>query len=155
MTPDKQRQKLASQTNIAQKIFTFVPIQEAWSAGQIAQAMGRATGSKVDTKTVGGCLRCLIDAGLVKTPCVAVFQRVPVTAAAQIIIKKEKATVTAPTTTSAPASAIDLLAGIAKTLRAVASDIETAALAIEEGQAKNAEEVKKLHQLQALLKGLA
>lgn len=51
-------------------------------------------------------------------------------------------------------SAIDLLAGIAKSLRAVATDIETAAIAIEESRAKDDGELQKLRQLQALLKGL-
>ena len=48
-------------------------------------------------------------------------------------------------------SAIDLLAGLAKKLRDVATDIETAALAIEEGQTQNAVEAEKLKQLKALL----
>lgn len=62
---------------------------------------------------------------------------------------------TAPTTKAVAASAIDLLAGIAQKLREVTQELEVAALAIEESNAKNAEDVAKLHQLQALLKGLA
>ncbi len=62
---------------------------------------------------------------------------------------------TTKTTTSIEVSAIDLLAGITQKLREVTQELEVAALAIEESNAKNAADVAKLHQLQALLKGLA
>lgn len=156
MTPEKQRQKLAGQSSLAKKVYQYVPIQEAWTGSEIAQAMARASGSQVDGRTLLGCLGCLKDSGLVREVGSLRFQR---TSVSQPAIPKPKEAMSAPQKPeakhAAPTSAIDLLAGIAKTLRAVASDIETAALAIEEGQAKNAEEVKKLHQLQALLKGLA
>lgn len=58
---------------------------------------------------------------------------------------------TAPAAPKATTSAIDLLAGLAQKLRAVANDIDAAALAIEEGQNQNAVEAEKLKQLKALL----
>lgn len=151
MTPEKQRQKLAGQTSIAQKVFQFVPVGEAWTPAQIAQAMHRTTSSRIDPHILKGCLATMADAGLIRSHRNAEFQRIQAT-------DKEPQPMSTPKPPEAkkePASAIDLLAGIAKSLRNLAGEIETAALAIEEGQAKSAEEVQKLRQLQALLKGLA
>lgn len=156
MTPEKQRQKLAGQTSLAQKVYQYVPIQEPWTAADIARAMVRASGSQMDGRTLLGCLGCLKDSGLVREVSSSRFQR---TAVSQPITPKPKEAMPAPqkpeVKPAAPASAIDLLAGIAKSMRALAGEIETAAIAIEEGQAKAGEEVQKLRQLQALLKGLA
>ncbi len=157
MTPEKQKQKLVGQTNVAQKIFQFVPVSELWSESQVAQAMTRTTGSRVDPRTFKGCLMTLVDAGLVRATANGTFQRIAVSFAE---VTQPKSTKDIPFMTTAKnekttISAIDLLAGIAQKLRDVAGDIETAALAIEEGHAKSAEEVAKFKQLQALLKGLA
>lgn len=46
MTPEKQKQKLAGQTAIAQKVFQAVPIAEAWTVAQISQALHRTTGAR-------------------------------------------------------------------------------------------------------------
>jgi len=155
VTPEKQRQKLAGQTSLAQKVYQYVPIQEPWTAADIARAMVRASGSQMDGRTLLGCLGCLKDSGLVREVSSSRFQRTAVSQPTE----KPKEVMPAPqkpeVKPAAPASAIDLLAGIAKSMRALAGEIETAALAIEEGQAKAGEEVQKLRQLQALLKGLA
>lgn len=159
MTPEKQKQKLAGQTGIAQKIFQYVPAAEEWTAAQIGQAMMRATGSRVDPKTLGGCLMTMVDSSLVRATNRGTFQRAPVSASSIDNPKKEQSpmatAVEATVIKTATTSAIDLLAGIAQKLREVTQELEVAALAIEEGNAKNAADVAKLHQLQALLKGLA
>ena len=54
----------------------------------------------------------------------------------------------------ATASALDLLAGIAKKLGDIKQELETAALAIEEGQTMNSQEAKELAQMKAQLKAL-
>ena len=161
MTPEKQKQKLAGQTSLAQKIFQYVPIHEDWTIAQVAQAMHRAVGARTDPKTLGGCLLTMADAGLVRATNRGTFQRIPVSApiktAPTPAIKKEPVMTekTTKTTASIEVSAIDLLAGITQKLREVTQELEVAALAIEESNAKNAADVAKLHQLQALLKGLA
>lgn len=159
MTPDKQKQKLAGHASIAQKIFQHIPVTEEWTAAQIGGAMARATGSRTDPRTLGGCLMTMVDSGLVRATSRGTFQRTPVS---QQITKTEKepAAMTTISKITPPASqpvtsAIDLFAGIASKLRAIAADIEAAALTFEEGQAKTSEEVAKFKQLQALLKGLA
>lgn len=56
--------------------------------------------------------------------------------------------------TSKPTSAIEQLAGIAKSLRAVADEIDAVAIEIDDTKSKDAEELGKLRQLQSLLKSL-
>lgn len=159
MTPEKQKQKLAGQTNVAQKIFQFVPVGEEWTAAQVSHALSRTTGSRVDPKVLAGCLRTLADSGLVRATNRGTFQRIAVSEPQAITaaIKKAEPVTTKTTEPTKPtaASALDLLAGIAKKLGDIKQELEAAALAIEESAAKNAEDVAKLHQLQALLKGLA
>lgn len=104
----------------------------------------------------------MVDSGLVRATNRGTFQRVPISTPALIepvhIPKTEEIDMTSKANKSAAkattVSAIDLLAGIAQKLREVTQELELAAMAIEEGNAKNADDVAKLHQLQALLKGL-
>lgn len=162
MTPEKQKQKLAGQTSIAQKVFQFVPINDEWAPTHIAYALHQATGSRIDPHILKGCLMTMADAGLIRSSVYGTFRRAAVSVPTPIPViqpqKTEKATpaMTIPANTEKPTtSAIDLLAGIAHKLLDVAHDIETAALAIEEGQAKSDQEAAKFKQLQALLKGMA
>ena len=160
MTPEKQKQKLAGQTTVAQKNFQFVPVAEEWTAMQVSQALHRATGSRVDPKVLTGCLMTMAEAGLVRATNRGLFQRAAVSQPIQTPITtatKKAESMTAKTieiAKPATASALDLLAGIAKKLGDIKQELETAALAIEESAAKNAEDVAKLQQLQAILKGL-
>ncbi len=157
MTPEKQKQKLSGQTTIAQKRFQFVPIAEEWGAAQIGQTMTRACGSQTDPRTLLGCLGQLTESGLIRATRRGMFQRAPISqpsAPQPQKQEKEIKVMTAPAAPKATTSAIDLLAGLAQKLRAVANDIDAAALAIEEGQAKNSQEAKELAQMKAQLKAL-
>lgn len=156
MTPEKQKQKLAGQTTIAQKIFQYVPIAEEWGAPQIGQAMTRACGSQTDPRTLLGCLNKLAESALIRATSRGTFQRIPVSQPAAPQPQKQEKEIKvmaapAQPATKAATSAIDLLAGLAQKLRSVANDIDAAALAIEEGQTQNAVEAEKLKQLKALL----
>jgi len=164
VTPEKQKQKLAGQSSIAQKVFQFVPINELWTPLQIAQALHRDTRSNVDMHVLRGCLNCLVDAGIVKTNNSGTYRRVTVSAqpaagATESAKPKESSVSVEPKTTivknDKPASAIDLLSGIAKKMRAMADEIENAALTIEEERAKDAETVNTARQFREFLKGLA
>jgi len=154
MTPDKQQQKLAGQTTIAQKVFQFTPVEEPWTPLQVASAMNRATGSRIDMHILKGCLAALTDSGLARMTGSGLYQRVPVSRPSIPATQKEQPAMTTPEP-AAPVSAIDLLDGIAKRMRALAADIESAALSIEEERAKDAVVIQKAQQLQALLKGFA
>lgn len=162
LSPTRYEERLRNLTPTARKVFDAVPISEPWSSTYIQSEMSRLGTRPGGTDILMGCLNSLKQAGLVEEPERGQFIRARVRPA-----KTEKdpqpAAEKAPMPTpqkpeakpAAPTSAIDLLAGIAKSMRALAGEIETAALAIEEGQAKAGEEVQKLRQLQALLKGLA
>lgn len=154
MTPEKQKQKLSGQTTIAQKVFQAVPVAEAWTAAQISTALNRATGSRMDQHTLQGCLRALADAGLVRaTEHGVLYQRAPVSAAPATPPKTKEVTVTQPATTqpAPPASAIDLLGSLSQKMRALADEVDAAALALEEEQSRSTEGAAKLKQLKALL----
>lgn len=158
MTPDKQKQKLAGQTAIAQKVFQAVPIAEAWTVAQISQALHRTTGARLDRHTLQGCLRALADSDLIRcTEHGSLHQRVAVSAAQSTPPKTKESTVTQPATPqqAAPASAIDVLGSLAQKMRALADEVDAAALALEEEQSRTTGEAAKLKQLKALLKEIA
>lgn len=166
-----------SLTTTARKVFGAVPIAEEWSPGQVRGEMLRQ-GINMDMRMVSGCLQSLIESGLATEPKPGLFCRVPVRPRptppaidpAQPRPAVELALVTstpkdypmaapviaAPTTTS-----IDRLANLAARLRqatavltGIAADVENIALEIVEDNERRDEEVKKLRQLQALLKSL-
>lgn len=157
MTPAKLEEKLRSQSNIAQKVYTVVPIKEAWSLSQINQALYRATRSQIDFNILGGCLNALREAGLIKQAQRNFYQRVEVKEKVEPKMTKEMKTQEADQTPVAASQkkALDTLAGIASHLRLIANDIEAAALAFEEEKKEATEGVAKLKQLQLLLKELA
>lgn len=161
MTPDKQKQKLAGQTAIAQKVFQAVPITEAWTVAQISTALYRATGARLEKHTLQGCLRALADSDLVRsTEHGMLHQRTPVSAAQATPPKAKELTMTqtskpATPQQTAPASAIDVLGILSQKMRALADEVDAAALALEEVQSRSTEEAAKLKQLKALLKEIA
>lgn len=146
------------------KVYDAVPISEPWSTSYILSEIQRKSSYTSNARVLTGSLNTLKASGLVREVSPGLFVRTAIkTAVAQAEesteTTEEEKEETMPQQKTVgqkeQASAIDLLAGIAKSLRTLAGDIETAALAIEEGHAKSTEEVQKLRQLQALLKGLA
>lgn len=154
VTPIRLKAKLAGQSTIAQKVFSFVPIAELWTPGQIAQELCRVTGSRIDMHVLRGCLVAMAEAGLVRVTSSGTYQRAVVEPQQPAAHEPRKLTVSNADKTSKPTSAIDLLAGIAKTLRAVADEIDAVAIEIDDTKSKDAEELGKLRQLQSLLKSL-
>lgn len=76
MTPQKFKMLLDQQTTIARKIFEAVPIAESWTSNKIATALTRMGSTRVDMKTLEGCLASLKDSGLVKEPERGLWQQV-------------------------------------------------------------------------------
>lgn len=156
MTPQKQKEKLSSQTSIAQKVFQFVPIQESWTIGQIAESMYRITRSRVDVNVIKSCLMRMSDAGLLVASAGGVF-RVGVKAEVTTTLSAQKEKKTLENKTEhkpTNISAIELLAGIAKSVRALASEIEAAAIAIDKARSSDQKQFEQLRQLKDILKGL-
>ena len=171
MTPSRYQANLNGQTSVARKVFELVPIKEAWTPIEIVAALNRATKSSMDFKVLTGCLNTLKESGLVREPTRGHFQRVEVKEkeermvdfnARPIVTPKSPVSAAAPAPAPAAKSPIEILSeisgrlvGVNAEIKRIASDIETAALVIEEGMAANEENLGKLRQLQSILKSLS
>ncbi|HDR9093358.1 hypothetical protein QZM46_17600 [Burkholderia vietnamiensis] len=162
MTPAKYQAALSGLSAIAKKVLEMVPIQEAWSRSEIAGHLLRVTKSSPDAAVIDGCLGRLKDSGLVREPSRGRYQRVEVREreVLKVPVQKPEEAVNAPVEQSI--LPIEILSKLAERARSVAtelvvlaSDIETAALTIEQGNAENAASLEKLRQFQSILKSLA
>ncbi|KVF22927.1 hypothetical protein [Burkholderia cepacia] len=162
MTPAKYHAALNGLSAIAKKVLEMVPIQEAWSRPEIAGHLLRVTKSSPDAAVIDGCLGRLKDSGLIREVSRGRYQRIAVREREVLKVPEQKsseATVAAEPQAILP---IEILSHLAERTRSLAtqivmlaSDIETAALTIEQGNAENAANLEKLRQLQSLLKSLA
>lgn len=172
MTPRRQKQLLEGQTNIAQKIYEHVPMQDAWTLHVILNTLSAVTRSKVGNHVARGCIAALIADGLVRQVGADRYRRVEIRA------QREEETEEMPTPITlgprleavpvpvpvqpAAVSAIDVLAPVSQRLRAigatvneVADQLDGLALAIEEGAMRDRESGARLRQLQDLLRSAA
>lgn len=151
------------QTGIAKKVYEAVPIQAAMSASEICSEM-RRLGSAQDLRVVVGCLCSLLDSGLIQERPKGSFLRTPVRAYEPEPSPPQPQPMKTPAlriATVAPASPIERLTAISKRvtaamdeLKAIADDIETAAIEITEQSERTQAESQKLRQLQELLKSI-
>jgi hypothetical protein len=162
MTPAKYQSALNSQSAIAKKVLEMVPIQEAWSRNEIASSLRRVTKSSPDVAVLDGCLIRLKDVGLIRERQPGLYQRVEIREREVLHVAAEMKGETKDVANAPAKSPIDILSGLSERARAMAtsivmlaSDIETAALTIEQGNAESNANLEKLRQLQALLKSLA
>lgn len=151
MSPEKQQQKLAGHSVIAQKVFHAIPIALQSRPHQIASEMLRMTGSRPDMRTLEGCLGILVDAGLIRRIGTMSYQRVAVSAAQK---EKKEAKPMPEKTQPAPAlpSALDVLGNLSQRLRDLAQELDCAALLIAETQQGDAQLAERYKQVQALLR---
>lgn len=154
-------QRHQSLSAIAKKVYQAVPAKTAWSPSFILSEMQRTGSSTRDLRIIEGCLNSLIDAGLVEEPGPRVFIRAPIKAPKEpptsVIFSKEELVIEKPQATAKPIEArtpITILSSISVRIKALADELETAALEIEEQIAAKDADAGKLKQLQALLKGL-
>ncbi|VWD12513.1 MULTISPECIES: hypothetical protein [Burkholderia] len=162
MTPAKYQAALSGLSAIAKKVLEMVPIQEAWSRSEIAGHLLRVTKSSPDTAVIDGCLGRLKDSGLIREASRGRYQRIEVREREVLKVPEQKSAETIAATEPQEILPIEILSQLAERTRALAtqivilaSDIETAALTIEQGNAENAANLEKLRQLQSLLKSLA
>ncbi|HDR9358143.1 TPA: hypothetical protein QDB44_004039 [Burkholderia vietnamiensis] len=162
MTPAKYQAALSGLSTIAKKVLDMVPIQEAWSRSEIAGHLLRVTKSSPDAAVIDGCLGRLKDSGLIREPSRGRYQRVEVREreVLKVPVQKPEEAGNAPVEQSIlPIEILSKLAERARTVATelvmLASDIETAALTIEQGNAENAASLEKLRQFQSILKSLA
>lgn len=76
LTQAQYDSKLASQSAIARKVLSVVPIAEAWTRQQIHTELHRATSATIDGRTIDGCLRSLEECGLAKQPSPGRYQAI-------------------------------------------------------------------------------
>ncbi|MNN61929.1 hypothetical protein D3C81_1771910 [compost metagenome] len=143
-----------------------MPISEAWRAFQIMSALRNMTGSTADVRIVSGCLRDLVDSGLIKRIGSDHYQRIQVEhkqaskekKMAAPVKKAEPEVVAAPVRNAAPLEMLGELAGeiagLAENLKRLAGRVEDVALAVEQERESSSENLEKLRQLQAILKSL-
>ena len=154
----EQRHK--GMTTVAKKVYAAVPMAEPWAPSFIHSEMQRQGSSMRDTRIVEGCLNSLKEAGLVLEPSRRLFVRAPIkpskTNTDQQPQKEiDMSTKPAQTTATEPRAPMAILSDLAARLKALADDLETAALEIDEHIAAKDVDAAKLKQLQTLLKSLS
>ena len=154
LTAAKQQEKLNGQTSVAQKVFQFVPIQDAWSVSEISAELSRSTGSRIDFRVVSGCLGALKSAKLVHEPEPGKFKRNDVGSSQKGEVKAVEETKEKDVITQAGEIASSLRHA-AEILQQAAVDVEGIAIAIDDKQKDETKELHQLRQLRALLKGMS
>ena len=148
MNPARLRAIENSQTSIAKKVLSCVPIQEAWTQHQIKMELHRS-GSRTDPRIIEGCLNTLLESGLIKEPTRGSFQRIHIPD-----VQKDEPAVAQPQPEKKPVDPLSRLATVAETLRELADDLEDIALEVTQTRSSNDEELEKLRTLKTLLKQL-
>lgn len=154
MNAQRMRALEQGQTNIARKVLSCVPIQEAWTEQQIVREVARSV-SAPDVHIIAGCINSLRESGLIKEPTRGRFQRVAVKDEPESEPAVLRTVPTAPAPKVVPiveADPLQRFAELSANLRRMADDIDESALtmaaAIEQARVSG----EKFRQLQALLK---
>ena len=156
----------------SKNVYEVTPIAEAWSGTQIIAEMKRQ-GKVAERSYIMGCLSSLVRSKLVTEPKPGLFQRVPIESTQQLDEKTDidpisnalnqgaemqKDTTTNNSQATDPIEKIGQLASqcqaIITAVQQLASSIETVAIEVQESFTAQNENVKKMHQLQQLLKSL-
>lgn len=166
MNESRQQQILAGQSSIAQKVFTLVPIQTAWSNHEIHSAALTAKATGASPYAIRRALGELKEAGLIREPVGGKFQRDAATpktikeqavtqVAKQAVVSIKKSEGALDVLASLSGEVVSLADDFSKRMKALASRIEEVALSVEAERETNAAAVGKLKQLQELLKGIS
>ncbi len=148
------------------KVYDAVPISEPWSTSYILSEIQRLCSYTSNMRVLTGSLQALKASGLVQEPQKGLFLRTPIkpgkdeseaepleAAKQSELTTKEEAPM--PTAQKPPRNPMAILSELATRCKALADEIETAALEIDEYVTAKDVDAGKLKQLQALLKGLA
>lgn len=166
MNESRQQQILAGQSSIAQKVFTLVPIQAAWSNHEIHGAALTAKATGASPYAIRRALGELKEAGLIREPVGGKFQRDVATpktikeqavtqVAKQAVVSIKKSEGALDVLASLSGEVVSLADDFSNRMKALASRIEEVALSVEAERETNAAAVSKLKQLQELLKGIS
>ena len=171
ITQKRFNELMAAQSSICAKVYEAVPIQEAWDHSKIYAEM-RRLGLNEKMDIVMGCLNTMVKGGLITEPSRGYFKRIKVRAEsstptpqiefADTTKKPETETKTETNMqTNNPASPLVILGELATRLTQLAkdsaklaTDLEAAAIEIDETMQAGSEEMQKLRQLKDLIKVL-
>lgn len=164
MTPARYESAMRGVTQTARKVLESVPVMESWTLHKVVSDLHRR-GVAIDYRVVQGCVAALKDAGLVKEVAGGEWQKViprqqPIKAEPlpQIIpdLKPEPVPMSKPQThqdTKKHEAPATRLGSLAAKLRALADELDDAALTIDEQIEGMQADSRRLKQLQELLKG--
>lgn len=144
---------LSGQTRLAQRVFAAVPKQEYWSVGQISNEMARVEKHNMTKAEVSGCLRTLVEAGLVRENGVLTFR----SNVKPPVIKDTPAMTDTPAkaaTKPAQPTLGERLMDKAVKLRSMADDLDALAIEVEEAIVKAGAKNAKLDKLRLALREL-
>lgn len=154
MQHERAMNMLTGQSNLVRKVFAAVPRQEFWSIGQISNEMNRVEKHNNSKAEITGCLRHLVDAGLVAEAGLLTFRsnvKPP-----KLTLLKETQEVSAPPKkkeTPKP-SLMDRTFTVASKLREAAEEIEQLGMEVDSAILEAGKGNAQLLQLQETLRGL-
>ena len=148
------------------KVYDAVPISEPWSTSYILSEIQRLCSYTSNMRVLTGSLQALKASGLVQEPQKGLFLRTPIkpgkneSEAEPIEAAKQSEPTTKeekpmPTPQKTPRNPMAILSELATRCKALADEIEIAALEIDEYVAAKDVDAGKLKQLQTLLKSLS
>lgn len=148
MNFDRAQNILSGQTRKAQRVYAAVPIQAFWDVQQISTEMYRLEAHNMSKAEITGCLRTLVDAGLINETASLTFR--------SAVKPPKECPVTAPNLKKAAPkqSLMEQLFAVATTLRTAAEQIETLGMDVDSAIIEAGQSNVQLKQLQATLRGL-
>lgn len=165
ITASKHRMKLQSLNAAARKVYEAVPISEPWSLSFISGELQRQGVSvSRDIKVIHGCLGHMESVGLVTQPAKDMFIRVAVKP--ELVEEKPPMTTKPFNALPIPAELVkkpdaskhttgELMIHMSEKLRALADELEGAAMAVDQQLEDAKAKLVKFDQLQAILKSLS
>lgn len=153
MQHDRALNILSGQSNLARRVFDAVPRQDYWSVMQISNEMHRKEPHGLSKGEITGCLRTLVESGLVSEAGVLTFRS---TVKPPKPVLKEEEPVTAPAKKAEkPAkSLMENLFDVASSLRAAAEQIDALALEVDSTIIEAGKGDERLRKLQATMREL-
>jgi len=151
MNPARANSILANQSSMAKKVFSVVPMQEYWSIQSIMLELRRLSLTTAPQGEVAGCLRSLVDAGLVSEIGSMQFRSVVKPTQETDTVAKELPKAAEP---AKKATLLDRLANKAEELRSIANELDDLAIEFTETLNAHVGDAAKLRELQQTLRGL-
>lgn len=150
MQHERAQNILSGQTNLARKVFAAVPMQSFWDVQQISIEMARQAPHNNTKAEITGCLRVLVDAGLINETASLTFRsnvKPPKAVSEQVMQPKAKAE-------PVKASFMDRAFELATTMRAAAEQLEQLGMEVDTALKDAGKGDEKFKQMQATLRSL-